>query len=147
MVPSYTPIEAAYPIHKWVRHGHDLYLSGHGPQIAGLPDLLGKVGRDLDLDKGREAARRVALNLLSTITAAAGSLENVARVVKVFGMVNSAPDFTDQPTVLNAASEVFIAAWGAERGRHARTAMGAAQLPGGIPVEIEMIVTLKSEPA
>ena len=142
IVPAYEPLDSRVPIKRWVRQGNLLYLSGHGPQIAGLPDLRGVVGKDVSIDLAREAARRVALNLLSTITTAVGRLENVSRVVRVFGMVNSNPDFTDQSEVLNAASEIFIAAWGPDRGRHARSAVGVAQLPGGIPVEIEMLVSV-----
>jgi enamine deaminase RidA (YjgF/YER057c/UK114 family) len=105
----------------------------------GVPQYVGKVGRDLGLDQGYAAARLTALNLLATIRAELGSLDRVARVVKVVGFVNSASGFSDQPKVINGASELFQEVFG-EAGRHARSAVGVTELPMNIAVEVEAIV-------
>jgi enamine deaminase RidA (YjgF/YER057c/UK114 family) len=122
---------------EWVRVGNLLYLSGHGggAQARGK----GKVGRDLSVEQGYQEAREVGLNLLATTRDALGSLDKVKRVVKVFGMVNSAPGFDEQPKVINGFSDLMVEVFG-DTGKHARTAVGMAELPFGIPVEIEMII-------
>jgi len=122
-----------------VRSGNLLFVSGHGPMKDGVPQYVGKVGRDLGLDQGYAAARLTALNLLATIRAELGSLDRVARVVKVVGFVNSASGFSDQPKVINGASELFQEVFG-EAGRHARSAVGVTELPMNIAVEVEAIV-------
>jgi len=122
-----------------VRSGNLLFVSGHGPMKDGVPQYVGKVGRDLGLDQGYAAARLTALNLLATIRAELGSLDRVAREVKVVGFVNSASGFSDQPKVINGASELFQEVFG-EAGRHARSAVGVTELPMNIAVEVEAIV-------
>jgi len=124
------------------RAGGLLFLSGHGPVRPDGELIVGKVGRDLDVPAAREAAGLVALNVLATIKDAAGDLDRVRRFVKVLGMVNSTPDFTETPEVVNAFSDLITDVYG-DRGRHARSAVGVSTLPLGIPVEIETIVELE----
>jgi enamine deaminase RidA (YjgF/YER057c/UK114 family) len=118
--------------------GDLLFLSGHGP-TKDCPTGKGKLGKDLDIDQGREAARSVGINLLATAKSYLGSLDRVKGVVKVLGMVNSTPDFTDHPKVMNGFSDLMVEVFG-EAGRHARSAVGMGSLPGDISVEIEMIL-------
>ena len=126
-----------------VRVGNLLFLSGHGPtRVDGVPAARGKVGRDLSLEDGYKVAREVGINLLGTARALLGSLDKVKRVVKVLGMVNSAEGFGDQPKVINGCSDLMVEVFG-EQGRHARSAVGLAELPSGIPVEIEMILEVE----
>ena len=126
-----------------VRVGNLLFLSGHGPiRVEGQPMPRGKVGRELSLEDGYKAAREVGLNLLGSTRALLGSLDKVKRVVKVLGMVNSAEGFGDQPKVINGCSDLLVEVFG-EGGRHARSAVGMAALPSGIPVEIEMILEVE----
>jgi len=126
-----------------VRVGNLLFLSGHGPgRVDGLPSARGKVGRDLSIEDGYKVAREVGINLLGTAKALLGSLDKVKRVVKVLGMVNSAEGFGDQPKVINGFSDLMVEVFG-ENGRHARSAVGMAELPSGIPVEIEMILEVE----
>ncbi len=124
-----------------VRSGNLLFLSGHGPSRDGKAPRKGKVGADLTIEQGYQAARDVGLALLSTTRAALGSLDKVRRVVKVLGMVNAEPDFHDQPKVINGCSDLFVEVFG-NAGRHARSAVGMGSLPNGIPVEIEAIVEI-----
>ncbi len=119
-----------------VRTGNLLFLSGHGPQ-SHIPK--GKVGKELTLEEGYEAAKNTALCLLSTMKNTIGDLDKVQRVVKLTGFVNCSEDFKDQPKVINGASDLFVAIFG-DKGKHARAAVGMYQLPGGIPVEIEVVV-------
>lgn len=128
-----------------VRTGDLLFTSGAGPTAGGRPAVVGRVGETLTLEEGIEAARLVMLNLLSAIRNELGSLDRVERIVKLLGFVNSAPDFTQQPAVINGASELLVEIFG-ERGEHARSAIGASALPLGIPVEIEMIVQVRPQP-
>ncbi len=121
------------------RTGNLLFLSGHGPYKDDKTKITGKLGRELTLDEGYQAARNVTLNCLATVKAALGDLDRVKRVVKVVGMVNCTEDFKDQPKVVNGCSDLLVAVFG-EAGKHARTAVGVAALPGQIPVEIEMVV-------
>ena len=123
-----------------VRVGNLLFLAGHGP-TAGTP--AGKVGKELTLEQGAQAARQTGLNLLATTRAALGSLDKVKRVVKVLGMVNSAPGFADQPQVINGFSDLMVQVFGEAIGKHARSAVGMAELPSNIPVEIEMILEVE----
>ena len=129
-----------------VRTGDLLYLSGNGP--AKGPDgqvRLGKLGKDMTTEEGYESARLVGVNIISRLKAELGDLQKVARIVKVLSMVNSTPDFTDQPAVINGFSDLMVEVFG-EAGRHARSAVGMASLPMGIPVEIEMIVEVSDVP-
>jgi enamine deaminase RidA (YjgF/YER057c/UK114 family) len=121
-----------------VRTGSLLFLAGHGAWRG-----RGKVGKDLTLEQGYQAARDVGLSLLATTRAALGSLDKVKRVVKVLGMVNSAPGFTDQVKVMNGCSDLIVEVFGDQIGAHARSAVGMAELPFNIPVEIEMIVEVE----
>ena len=103
---------------------------------------MGKVGRDLGTDDACQVARGVGLNLLASTRSVLGSLDRVRRVVKVLGMVNSAPGFGDQPKVINGFSDLMVEVFG-DNGRHARSAVGMAELPSNIPVEIEMILEVE----
>jgi len=126
-----------------VRVGNLLFLSGHGPlRVNGVPTARGKVGRDLSIEDGYKVAREVGINLLGSAKTLLGSLDKVKRVVKVLGMVNSAEGFGDQPKVINGFSDLMVEVFG-ENGRHARSAVGMAELPMGIPVEIEMILEVE----
>ncbi len=132
------------PVANYVRavtSGHLVFLAGHGPLKPGGGYVTGKLGRDLTLEQGYEAARLTAIALLASLKAEIGDLRRVQRIVKVHGMVNSAPTFTDQPKVINGCSDLLVSIFG-ERGRHARAAVGMASLPIGIAVEIEMVVEI-----
>jgi enamine deaminase RidA (YjgF/YER057c/UK114 family) len=127
-----------------VKVGNLLFVSGHGPGTA--PDgnrYAGKVGRDLTLEQGRAAARTVALNVLASARATLGSLDRIARVVKVLGMVNAVPEFTEQPQVVNGFSDLLVEIFGKERGTGARSAVGMGSLPSNIPVEVEAIFEVR----
>ena len=124
-----------------VRTGDLLFLSGAGPVRADGSVVVGKVGRDLDVDEARQAARLVGLQHLAVLRAELGSLDAVKRVVKVLGMVNCAPGFNRTPQVIDGWSELFIEVFG-EAGRGARSAVGMAELPFDIAVEIEVIVEI-----
>ncbi len=127
-----------------VRVGNLLFVSGHGPlRIDGQPAARGKVGRELSVEQGYQVAREVGLSLLATTRAALGSLDRVKRVVKVLGMVNSAEGFTEQPRVINGFSDLMVEVFGEAVGKHARSAVGMAELPMGIPVEIEMVLEVE----
>jgi enamine deaminase RidA (YjgF/YER057c/UK114 family) len=129
----------------WVRRrGSRLFVSGHGPQNpdGSLAQPLGKLGRDLDVEQGYAAARLTALSMLASIRREIGDLERVAAWLRVFGMVNSASGFNRQPAVINGFSDLILELWGPERGQHARSAVGMAELPFDIPVEIEAEVEL-----
>ncbi|QQS15154.1 MAG: RidA family protein [Rhodospirillales bacterium] len=117
-----------------VRTGNLLYLSGKGPGA-----VSGKVGVDMTVQEAKWHARATGLNLISVMKAELGDLDRVSRVVKVLGMVNCDPEFTEQPKVINGCSDLFVEVFG-DRGRHARSAVGMGSLPNGIPVEIEVIV-------
>jgi enamine deaminase RidA (YjgF/YER057c/UK114 family) len=116
-----------------------LYLSGQGPRDADGNTAKGKVGRDLDVTQAYQLARLTGLNLLAVMHAALGDLGRVRRVVKLFGMVNAVPEFEEHPQVINGCSDLMVAVFG-EIGRHARSAVGFGSLPGGMPVEIEVIL-------
>ncbi len=122
-----------------VRVGNMIYLSGKGPKKADGEDITGKVGVELTIEQGYEAARITGINQLSVLKTELGNLNKVKRCVKVLGMVNAAPDFTDQPKVINGYSDLMVAVFG-EKGKHARSAVGMGSLPGDIAVEVEMIV-------
>ena len=123
----------------YVRAGNLLHVAGEGPIVDGQPQITGKLGDDLDIEQGRAAARLTGLNILSQVRDALdGELDRVRRCVRLFGLVNVAPGFTDVAAVLNGASDLMIEVFG-EPGRHARVAIGAVGLPLGIAIEIESL--------
>lgn len=135
------------PVANFVRTrqaGNILYVSGHGPQRPDGTRDKGKVGSDLDVERAQASARLTGLNMLATVREALGSLDRVRQILKVLGMVHSAPGFGRQPEVIDGFSNLMVEVFG-DKGRHARSAVGMAELPFGIPVEIEMIVEV--EPA
>jgi len=143
-LPAVTPPVANYV--NAVRSGKLLFLAGKGPSAVDGMRPIGKLGREFSAEQGYRFARSVGLALLAVMKAELGSLDRVARVVKLLGMVNAMPDFGDQPKVINGCSDLFVEVFG-ERGRHARSAVGMGSLPSGIPVEIEAIVEVAARPA
>lgn len=140
-LPEPAPPVANYV--KAVRSGNLVFLAGHGPMKADGNYVLGKLGEGgLTVEEGYEAARLTAISLLASLKAEIGDLGKVTRIVKVFGMVNSNPEFTAQPSVINGCSDLLVEVFG-ERGKHARAAVGMASLPIGLAVEIEMIVEVE----
>lgn len=137
--PPPTPVANYIPGY---RAGNLVFLSGVGPRASDGSMITGKLGQDLTVEQGYEAARRCALNLLANLKTIIGDLDKVKHVVKVLGMVNGAPDFARQPEVINGCSDLLVEAFG-ERGRHARAAVGMGSLPRGIAVEIEMVVEVE----
>jgi enamine deaminase RidA (YjgF/YER057c/UK114 family) len=129
------PLAAYVPA---VRTGNYVYVSGQLPMVDGQLPATGKVGAEVDVAQARALARICALNALAAAASAAGGLAGIARIVKVTGFVASAPDFTDQPLVVNGASELLVEVFG-DAGRHARSAVGVAALPRDTPVEVELI--------
>ncbi len=134
------------PIGNYVhakRTGNLLYLSGKGPPEVDGKMPRGKLGAGMSIEEGYRHARGVGLVLIAALREAlGGDLDRVEDIVKVLGMVNAAPDFEDHPKVVNGCSDLFVEVFG-ERGRHARSAVGMSSLPGGIPVEIEIIVAVR----
>ena len=126
---------------KAVQTGNLLFLSGHIPDEVVGKKTRGKVGSALTVDEGKEAARLTGIALLTTLKSYVGDLNKVKRIVKVFGMVNADPSFTQHPAVINGCSDLMVAVFG-EKGRHARSAVGMGSLPFDASVEIEMIVEL-----
>lgn len=126
-----------------VQVGNLLYVSGHGPLRPDGTLMTGKVGADLSEEQGKAAARQVGLTILATLRAHLGSLDRVARMVKVLGMVNATPDFARHPQVINGFSELFRELFG-EEGVGARSAVGMGSLPSNIAVEIEAILEVRS---
>ena len=133
--PVAVPAAAYVP---FVRTGDLVFVSGHIAKRDGKP-YAGQLGRTLDTAAGQAAARAVAIDLLGTLQAAVGDLERVRRIVKLMSLVNSTADYTEQHLVTNGASELMVQVFGPERGAHARSAFGVAQLPLGACVEIELI--------
>ena len=125
-----------------VRHGDLLYVSGHGPLNPDGSLHLGKLGAGLDVEAGQLAARQTGLAILSTVRSTLGSLDEVSRLIKVLGLVNSTPDFIDHPKVINGFSDLMVDVFG-EPGKAARSAFGVAALPNGMAVEIEAIFEVK----
>ena len=119
--------------------GNIAYVSGHGPLRPDKTLITGRVGEDLDLEAGKAAARQTGLAILATLGSGLGSLDRVKRVLKVLGMVQCTPGFTEHPKVINGCSELFAEVFGAEDGVGARSAVGMNSLPGNIAVEIEAI--------
>ncbi len=122
--------------------GNMVYVSGHGPLLADGSLIKGRVGQDLKLEDGKAAARQTGLAILATLRNGLGSLDRVQRVIKVLGMVNSTPDFTEHPQVVNGCSELFAQVWGSDTGVGARSAVGMGSLPANIVVEIEAVFEL-----
>jgi len=123
-----------------VRVGNLLFMSGCGPRRNDGTFIIGKLGADLSVEQGYDAARVVALNMLANIRSVLGSLDRIERVVKVLGMVNCTPDFSAMPKVINGFSDLFVEVLGSERGCGARSAVGHAALPNQIAVEVEMVL-------
>lgn len=126
-----------------VRTGNLVFLSGRGPRWDGQFRCLGKLGQDVTVEQGYAAARLTALNLLASLKTEIGDLDRVTRVVKLVGMVASDPSFTEQPSVVNGASDLLVAVFG-DRGKHARSSLGVPVLPMNTAVEIELIVEVAS---
>jgi enamine deaminase RidA (YjgF/YER057c/UK114 family) len=137
-LPQLTPPVAAYV--PFVRSGNQLFLSGHIAKQDGKP-WRGQLGTDVTTEQGKAAARGIAIDLIGTLHAAAGDLDKIARIVKLMVLVNSSPTYTEQHIVANGASELFKEVFG-ERGTHARSAFGVAQIPFGSCIEIELIAEL-----
>jgi enamine deaminase RidA (YjgF/YER057c/UK114 family) len=137
-IPQLTPPVAAYV--PFVRTGNQVFLSGHIAKKDGQP-YNGQLGIDVTSEQGKAAARAVAIDLIGTLHAAVGDLDKITRIVKLMVLVNSAPTYTEQHLVANGASELFKEVFG-ERGAHARSAFGVAQIPFGSCVEIELIAEL-----
>ncbi len=127
-----------------VRVGDLLYVSGHGPGTVDGKPVVGKVGKELTVKEGQAAARQVGLVVLSVVRGELGSLNKVVRLVKVLGMVNATADFRQHPQVINGFSDLLIEVFGERAGKGARSAVGMASLPGGIPVEIEAIFQVRT---
>lgn len=125
-----------------VRTGNLVFMAGHGPVTPEGNSVTGKLGQDLSIEEGQEAARYVGITLLSALKAEIGDLDKVTRIVKVLGMVNGTTDFTEQPKVMNGFSDFMVEVFG-EKGKHARSAVGMGSLPNNIAVEIEMIVEVE----
>ena len=123
-----------------VRVGNLLFMSGCGPRRNDGRLITGKLGSDLSVEQGYDAARVVGLNMLANIRSVLGSLDRIERVVKVLGMVNCAPEFCDMPKVINGFSDLFVEVLGPQRGCGARSAVGMAALPNQIAVEVEMVL-------
>lgn len=138
VVPApFRPVGSYELVRRW---GDLLFLAGNGPvEPDGRGMVTGKVGADVSLDEARRAARLTGLQLLGVLREELGSLDRVAAVLKVFGMVNVAPGFTDPPAVIDGCSDLLLEVFGPAVGTHARSAIGVAELPRGICVEIEMV--------
>jgi enamine deaminase RidA (YjgF/YER057c/UK114 family) len=135
------------PVAKYktaVLAGNMLYVSGHGPTKPDGSSIEGRVGADLTLEQGKEAARVVGLAILSTVRNTLGSLDKVKRLIKTLGMVNCTPEFKQQPHVINGFSELMADVFGEDAGVGARSAVGMGSLPGNIPVEVECIFEVAS---
>ena len=128
-----------------LRVGNHIYVSGHLPVNSDGTIQRGKIGKDIDQEEGKLAARQVGLTILATLISNLGSLNRIKRVIKVFGMVNATTDFEKQPYVINGCSELFVEVFGRENGIGVRSAFGVGSLPENVPVEIEAIFELNEE--
>jgi enamine deaminase RidA (YjgF/YER057c/UK114 family) len=126
----------------YLKVGNLAYISGHGPFLPSGDLIKGRVGLDMDMEAGKEAARQVGLSILSTLQHNLGTLNRIKRVVKVLGMVNATAEFQKHPFVINGCSELFAEVFGEENGVGVRSAVGMGSLPDNIPVEIEAIFEL-----
>jgi enamine deaminase RidA (YjgF/YER057c/UK114 family) len=136
-IPTLPPPVAIYV--PAVRTGDLVFASGQTPTVDGVLQVQGKLGGEVSIEQGQQSARLAALNCVAEVRSLLGSLDRVARVVRLTGFVASATGFTQQPAVVNGASQLIEEVFG-EAGRHARSAIGVTELPGGAPVEIELIV-------
>lgn len=127
-----------------VRTGNLVFLAGHGPVDGNGNLVTGRLGSDLTIAQGQEAARLTGIGLLASLKKEIGNLNKVVRIVKIRGMVNSTTDFTEHPQVVNGCSDLMVEIFG-DNGKHARAAVGMGSLPGNIAIEIEMIVEVKSD--
>jgi enamine deaminase RidA (YjgF/YER057c/UK114 family) len=123
--------------------GDVAYISGHGPVDGSTPLVQGKVGGGVTPERGYEAARETCLSVLASLKRELGELDRVTGWLKVLGLVNCAPGFSGTPMVINGFSDLVLELWGAEGGRHARSAIGASELPFDIPVEVEAVVAVR----
>ncbi len=137
--------EAAAPVANyvgWVRSGAQIFVSGQITLKEGKPAFVGKLGAEIDLDAGKAAAELCAINIVAQLKQACeGDLDRVARIVRLGGYVNSTPDFTQQPQVINGASDLMVAIFG-DKGRHSRAAVSVASLPLGVAVEIDCVAEI-----
>jgi enamine deaminase RidA (YjgF/YER057c/UK114 family) len=138
--PAPSPVGLYKP---YVIEGRMLYLPGMGPVKNDRSLIIGRIGKELDLEEGKLAARQVGLTILSAISTHLGGLERIERVIKIFGMVNCTLEFEQHPLVINGCSELFASVWGPDRGIGVRSAVGFGSLPDNIPVEIEAVFLLK----
>ena len=144
VLPEPMPVQLPFP---WVRvRGNRAYVSGHAPQNSdgSLAEPLGKVGADLTVEQAANQAWRVGLSILGSLKRELGDLNRVSAWLRAFGMVNSAPGFNRQPEVINGFTDLIHEIWGPDRGAHSRSAVGMAELPFNIPVEIEAEVEIAS---
>ena len=141
-IELFTPGKPIANYVKAVRSGNLLFLAGHGPTKADGSNIIGKVGKDLTVEQGYDAAKQTAIALLSTLKAELGDLNKVKRIVKLTAWVNCHSDFSDQPKVINGCSDLLVSVFG-DKGKHARAALGTNALPMNIAVEIEMVVELE----
>ena len=125
-----------------VQTGNLLFLAGKGPLPQDGKEVVGRLGKDMTIEQGYQAARSTAIAHLAVLKKELGDLKRVKRIVKVLGMVNSDPAFTQQPAVINGYSDLMVAVFG-DKGKHARSAVGMNTLPGGIPVEVEVVVEIE----
>jgi enamine deaminase RidA (YjgF/YER057c/UK114 family) len=125
-----------------VRTGNLLFLAGKGPALPDGKYVTGKLGKELSIEQGYEAARLTGLAQLAVLKSYLGSLTKVKRIVKVLGLVNATPEFTDHPKVINGFSDLMVQVFG-EKGKHARSAVGASSLPMGMAVEVECVVEVE----
>ena len=139
-IPTLPPPVAIYV--PAVRTGDLVFASGQTPTVDGVLQVQGKLGGEVSIEQGQQAARLAALNCVAEVRGLLGSLDRVARIVRLTGFVASATGFAQQPAVVNGASQLIEEIFG-EAGRHARSAIGVAELPGGAPVEIELIVAAR----
>lgn len=137
--PAPSPLGVYKP---YLIDGKYLYLSGHGPVQNDKSLIIGRIGKDMDMEQGKLAAQQVGLTMLSTIKTHLGSLDKVKRVIKVLGMVNCVPEFEKHPYIINGCSELFAKVWGTENGIGVRSAVGMGSLPDNIPVEVEALFEL-----
>ena len=135
------PVAPAANYVPFVQHGKQLWISGQLPIDSEGLKFVGKCDKERSIDEGYQAAKLCAINLLAQIKSAAGELDNIERIIKLVGFVNSSPDFTEQPKVINGASDLIADIFG-DSGKHARSAVGVAVLPFNATVEVEAVVAL-----
>jgi enamine deaminase RidA (YjgF/YER057c/UK114 family) len=142
--PLQPPVGVRRPFAAVRVRGDRAYIAGHGPQLAdgALAGPFGKVGAEVSLEEANALARLTALSVLASLQSALGDLDRVTAWLRVFGMVNAAPGFTQTPAVINGFSDLIIELYGAEAGIHARSAIGVAELPFNVPVEVEAEVAI-----